>query len=101
MNAETDAIIHLHQGKKKTKNCQRPKLFSINDHFIWTPDRRSLWIATMPKRRSGHEISHFRAISPAFEQFAAIGQQRRAPADPVEAAWNGATTILVHCTRIS
>jgi len=82
LNAEIDAIIRLSQGKKKLKNCQRPNLFLIIEHFIWLVSISLLCAAAMLRSRSPSGISHDRAIFPASEQIAANGEQQSVSADP-------------------
>jgi len=77
LNAEIDAIIRLSQGKKKLKNCQRPNLFSIIEHFIWLWSISLLCAAAVRGSDPAEEFA--RAAS---EQIAANGEQHSVLANP-------------------
>jgi hypothetical protein len=83
LNAEIDAIIRLSQGKKKLKNCQRPNLFLIIEHFIWLRSISLLCAAANLTSRSERVIARFRAVFPASDQIAANGEQQGVLADPI------------------
>jgi hypothetical protein len=82
LNAEIDAIIRLSQGKKKLKNCQRPNLFLIIEHFIWLPPISLLCAAAKLRSRSPPADRTRARFSAPSEQIAANGEQQSVSADP-------------------